>query len=329
MRLLLLLLPLALFAKEATVEQLFSVQTVKVQTQTTNHSKKNFGFIKADDARVYEVAPRFGGYVEKIFADKIYKYVRKGEPLAEVYSPEVYKAKEDYVNSYKYVKGRGTNGMLESARLKLELLDVNQKEIDAVVKHQSVSPMTTIYAPISGYIFKKNVSAGSAFNAKKVLYEIVNLDEVWVEAKIFEEDVAWIKSAKKFEVSFKSTPNTYQATSTLLYPKLDEKEATFTLRLRLKNKNAELFPGMYANIFSQDDAEEYLTLPANAVMRKDGKYYVFTVGEYEGEYDPLEVQVKLLNPNTYIITSGLKAGDAVVSNALFMMDSDAQINGLY
>jgi len=329
MRLLLLLLPLVLLAKDATVQQLFSVQTVKVKTQTTNHTKKNYGFVKIDDARVYEITPRFGGYVEKIFADKIYKYVRKGDALVTVYSPEVYKAKEDYINSYKYTKGRSTNGMLDSSKLKLKLLNVNKKEIREVLKNKKASPYTTLYSPVNGYIFKKNISDGSAFNEKTTLFEIVNLDEVWVEAKIFEDDVAWLKNADDFDISFKSTPKHFKATSTLLYPKLNEKEATLTLRLRLKNKDLKLFPGMYANIISKDKAQEYLTLPTNAVMIKDGKYYVFVVGEYEGEYDPLQVSVKVLNPHTYIITDGLKAGDEVVSNALFMMDSDAQINGLY
>jgi len=326
------LLPLALLAETSpkhTVEQLFSVQTVKVKEENTNHSKKNFGFVKADEARVHHIAPRFGGYVEKIYADKIYKYVKKGEPLVTLYSPEVYKAKEDYLNSYNYTKNKKNRGMLRSAKLKLSLLGVSEKEINELIKSKKVSQNTTIYAPVNGYIFKKNISAGSAFNAKAQLYEIVNLDEVWVEAKVYEDDLAWLKKADSFDVSFKSTPKTYKATSTLLYPKLDPKEATLTLRLRLKNTKQELFPGMYASVLSKDKAQSYLTLPADAVIRKDGKFYVFVVGEYEGEYEPIEVTVAILNPYTYIIKDGLSAGDEVVSNALFMMDSDAQINGLY
>ncbi|MDF1878098.1 efflux RND transporter periplasmic adaptor subunit [Sulfurimonas sp. SAG-AH-194-C20] len=323
------LLPLSLMAREATVEQLFSVQTVKVKQETTNHEKKNFGFVKADDARVHHIAPRFGGFVEKIYADKIYKYVRKGEPLVTVYSPEVYKAKEDYLNSYNYTKNKKQKGMLQSAKLKLELLGVNQKEIDELVKSKKVSFNTTIYAHTNGYIFKKTISHGSAFNAKAQLYEIVNLDEVWVETKVYEDDLAWLKNADSFDVSFKSSDKKYTASSTLLYPNLDPKEATLTLRLRLKNTNKELFPGMYASVISKDKTQEYLTLSADAVIRKDGKFYAFVVGEYEGEYDPLEISVKILNPHTYIITEGLNAGDEVVSNALFMLDSDAQINGLY
>ena len=322
-------LPLTLLAQKVTVEQLFSVQTVKVKQESLSHSKKNYGFVKADEARVHHISPRFGGFVEKIYADKIYKYVKKGERLVTVYSPEVYKAKEDYLNSYNYTKNRKNKGMLRSAKLKLELLGLSEKEIDAIIKNKKISQNTTIYAPLSGYIFKKSISDGSAFSAKTQLFEIINLDEVWVEAKVFEEDITWLKNANEFELHFKSTPRTYKATSTLLYPMLNEKEAALTLRLRVQNPNHTLKVGMYASVLSKDKKASYLTLPSDAVMRKDAKFYVFVVGEYEGEYEPIEVSVKPLNTHIYIITDGLNAGDEVVSNALFMMDSDAQINGLY
>jgi len=323
------LLPLTLLAQEATVEQLFSVQSVSVKKSSLSHEKKSYGYVKADEARVVDVTPRFGGYVVKLYANKVYKYVKKGDPLVRVYSPEVYKAKEDYINSYKYTKTRENKGMLRSAKLKLQLLGLSNQEIAATLKKKKMSENTTIYAPISGYIFKKNIKQGAAFNAKTALFEIVSLDEVWVEAKVFEEDIAWLKKADDFEVSFKSNNRTYKATSTLLYPNLDPKEATLTLRLRLKNTKGLLFPGMYANVSAKGQSETYLTLPQHAVLRKDGKYYVFIVGEFEGEYEPLEVHVKVLNSSTYIVTQGVSEGDEVVANALFMMDSDAQINGLY
>ncbi len=329
MRLLLLLLPLALFAQNATVKQLFNVQTTKVQSIQTSKSKKSYGYVKADEALTYSVSPRFSGYVVKLFADKTYKRVKKGEALVSLYSPEVYKAKEEYLNSYNYSKNRKNRGMLHSAKLKLELLGVSKNEINNVIKNKKVSQNTTIYSPVNGYIFSKNIMNGSAFSAKTKLFEIVNLDEVWVEAKIVEDDLEWIKETNRFDVNFKSTPKTYSAISTLLYPMLDDKEATLTLRLRLKNANNRLFPGMYASIISSTDKKEYLTLKRSAVIRKGGKYYAFIVGDFKGEYEPREIQTQTLDNDTYIVTDGLNAGDEVVDNALFMMDSDAQINGLY
>ena len=110
---------------------------------------------------------------------------------------------------------------------------------------------------------------------------------------------------------------------------LDEKEATLTLRLRLKNADNSLFPGMYASVISSAQTKEYLTLKRSAVIRKGGKYYAFVVGDFKGEYEPIEIQTRELNNDTYIVISGLREGDEVVDNALFMMDSDAQINSLY
>jgi len=326
---LLLLLPLALFAKDATIEQLFSVQTLKVQKVTTAHSKKNYGYVRVDEARVNDISPRFGGYVVKLYANKIYKKVKKGEALASVYSPEVFKAKDEYLNSYNYAKKHSNKGMLRSAKLKLELLGVSQSEIKKIISAGKVSLNTTIYSPIDGYIYVKNINKGSAFNAKSKLFEIVNLDEVWVEAKIFEDDRVWLSEAKKYDVHFKSTKNIYTTTNILLYPKLNQKEATMTLRLRLKNKNNFLFPGMYATINSKSQTNEYLTLPSTAVIRKNSKHYAFMVGEFKGEYEPIEISVEHLDNQTYIIKAGLNEGDEVVNNALFMMDSDAQINTLY
>ncbi len=326
---LLLTITLTLLAKEATVEQLFSIQTVKVKQIMTQHTKENYGYVKADDAKVFDIAPRFGGYVIKLYANKIYKYVKKGEPLVTLYSPEVYKAKEDYLNSYRYTKGKKNKGMLNSAKLKLQLLGISRTEIAQVLQKKKVSQNTTIYAPTNGYLFAKNITNGSAFNAKNKLFEIVNIDSIWVEAKVFEEDVSWLKNATSFDINVKSTSKTYKTTSTLLYPSVDPKEATLTLRLRVQNKERRLFPGMYANIIAKDKQKSYLSVPQTAVIRKGGKYYAFIVGEFEGEYEPVEVSVTPLNNEIYIINSGLSAGEEVVNNALFMMDSDAQINGLF
>ncbi len=325
----LVMLSVTLFSREATVEQLFSVQTVKVKKETIGQRIKNYGYVKTDQARVYDISPRFGGYVVKLYADKIYKKVTKGQALASVYSPEVFKAKDEYLNAYNYTKQRKSKGMLESARLKLELLGVSDKEIDEVIQKRKATPNTTIYAPASGYVFIKGVDKGTAFNTKQRIFQIVNLDEVWVEVKLFEEERARLSTTRKYELTFKGLSKVYKTNKKLLYPELDPKVATLTLRLRLKNASHKLFPGMYATVISLKDEKTQLTLPTTAVIRKNGTHYVFMVGDYEGEYEPIEVQVKPINANTYTIVSGLNEGDEVVNNALFMMDSDAQINGLY
>ncbi len=328
-KLLLIVMPLVLSAADTTVEQLFNVQTVKVARQTSSVSKKNYGYVKADESRIYDISPRFGGYVTKLYADTIYKRVKKGDPLVNIYSPEVFKAKEEYLNTLRYAQKRDKKTMLKSSRLKLELLGVSFTEIKAIMLNGKASANTTIYAPRDGYVFVKNIENGAAFNAKEQLFQIINLDEVWIEAKLFEEQLLTLDEVEKYTLSFKGVKEQYTTSKAYLYPDLNPKEATATLRLQVKNRDNRLLPGMYTSIVSLSQTQNYLTLPSTAVIRKNGTYYVFVVGEYEGEYEPIEISVSVLDAKTYIITEGLSEGDEVVNNALFMMDSDAQVNGLY
>ncbi len=326
MRFLLLIMTLILtsvHAREATVQQLFNVVTVKVEQNNHAKSMNSFGFVKVDESRVYDVSPRFGGFVEILYADKIYKKVSKGETLAKVYSPEVLKAKDEYATSLLYSKNKA---MVESAMTKLHLLKVPKNEINAKLKNRD---FTTIISPTNGYIFKKNLNNNSAFSAKQVLFEIVNLDTVWVEVNIHQNQLRLLKGVDTFILKTPSQEKTFTATNSGIYPNLDTSQESFTLRLEVKNPNLELKPGMYMSVSINQKKATYLTLPSTAVIRKNGVFYVFVVGEYEGEYEPLQIEVEVLNPDTYIVKNGLIQGDEVVNNALFMMDSDAQVNGLY
>jgi len=317
------------FAKQVTVEQLFSVQTVKVKKVDVAKKIKSYGFVAIDESRVYDVTPRFGGFVEKLYVNSTYDMVRKGDKLVKVYSPKVLKAKDDYLNTIKYTKSRPNKTMLKSSKEKLSLLNILPKEINNISNNRKASSFTTIVSPIDGYVFKKSINNFSAFNEKKLLFRIVNLDKIWVEVKIRQDQLNDLKNIKKFIVTTATYPKEFQAKKIKLYPELNPKEESFTLRLEIENSKHLLKPGMYATIKMHSAIQSYLTLPTTAVIRKNGKFYVFVVGEYEGEYEPLEVNVEVLNPNTYIIKGGLENGNEVVNNALFMMDSDAQINGLY
>ncbi len=329
MKYLVLLLPLLLLSREATVEQLFNVQTVKVKRIITAKTQKNYGYVIADESRIYDVVARFGGYIEQLKANTLYKKVKKGELLVTVYSPEVYTAKQDYINALKFDKKRTNKAMVNSAKAKLTLLNVSHSEIKKLHVDSKASHLTHIYAPISGYLFEKNINLGSSFTNKTKLFSIVNLDEVWVEVKLHQKELLNLEEPQTFKIHVKGIYGDFNATKGILYPSIDVKETTATLRLHVKNPEYKLHVGMYAIIIARAQEQSYLTLPITAVIRKNGMFYAFVLGEYEGEYEPVEIHVKKLNQKKYIILEGLEEGDEVVNNALFMMDSDAQINGLY
>ena len=332
--LLLLLLPVFLQAEvqkahTPTIEQLFNVKTIKVKTMTTAKEQINYGYIVAEDSRKVDIHAWFSGYVTKLFADTLYKKVEKGDALAEVYSPEVYKAKQDYLHSLEFDKKRASPQMIQSAQTKLRLLGVSNTEIKHINSTRKVDEFTTLYAAQSGWIFEKNINQGASFSTKKKLFQIVNLEKVWIEVKLYQDEIEKLSLLEHFTVKPKGIHKTYTAKKSLLYPKLNPKEATATLRLLLDNDEALLKPGMYAKVYASADAKSRLVIPRTAAIRKNGIWYAFLATEFKGEYEPIVIKIKPLDSQHYEIIQGLKEGDTLVNNALFMMDSDAQINGVY
>jgi len=311
------------------IEQLFNVRTVKVKALTAAKEQVNYGYIVVEDSRRVDVVSWYTGYVEKLYANTLYKKVEKGEALVKVYSPEVYKAKQDYLNSLKFNAQRSSPGMLKGAKEKLRLLNISEKEIDQIKRSRSVDEYTTIYAPISGWIFTKKLNEGSSFKKQEKLFEIVNLDKVWLEAKLFQNELRKLNSLDNFTVKVKGISGEFKAKKTLLYPMLDPKEATATLRLLINNENELLKPGMYAKVHSSAVTKSRLVIPRTAALRKDGKWYAFLATDFKGEYEPVEIDIEPLDNIYYSVKKGLSEEDNVVNNALFMMDSDAQINSIY
>ncbi|WP_161937665.1 efflux RND transporter periplasmic adaptor subunit [Sulfurovum riftiae] len=311
------------------IEQLFNVRTVKVKRLKAAKEQVNYGYIVVEDSRRVDVVAWYEGYVEELYADSLYKKVQKGEALAKVYSPEVYKAKQDYLNSIKFNAQRSAPGMLRGAKEKLRLLNISQKEIEQIRSTEKVDEYTTIYAPISGWIFTKKLNQGSSFKKQQMLFEIVNLEKVWLEAKLFQNELKDLGKLQDFTLRVKGIPGTFKAKKTLLYPKLDPKEATATLRLIVENSDELLKPGMYAKVHASSTAKTQLVIPRTAALRKDGRWYAFLATDFKGEYEPVKIELEPLDNQYFIVKKGLSEGESVVNNALFMMDSDAQINSIY
>jgi len=312
-----------------TVKQLFNVRTTKVIREKISQKQTNYGFIVAAQPLMVDVVAWYSGFVKELYVNKLYEHVKAGQILAKVYSPEVYKAKQDYLNAIKYNSQRPSAAMVKSSKIKLELLNVCTEEIADIAKTRSVDKLTAIFAPADGWIFEKNINEGSSFNSKKKLFQIVDLSTVWMEAKLYQDELAKLDRLDKFIVRLKGFKQTFKAKKELLYPILNPKEATATLRLRIDNPDGILKPGMYATLSASATAKSHLLVPHTAIIRKEGKWYAFLSTDFKGEYEPVSVDVIPLNTRYFEVRSGLNEGESVVDNALFMMDSDAQINSIY
>ncbi|MFK5975420.1 MAG: efflux RND transporter periplasmic adaptor subunit [Sulfurovum sp.] len=327
---LILIIPLLLNAQKAEIiKQLFSIKTVVIDSMSGSKKHTNYGYIKADESRIVDIYARFSGFVTLLYADNIYKEVKKGEALAQIYSPEVYRAKEDYVHSLAFDSRQKSSQMVYSAKRKLALLGVSLQEIKKLTKSRKASEFTTIYAPQSGFIFEKNINQGGSFDKRKKLFQIINLEKVWIEAKIFQNELEYIDRLEIFDISVAGVKHNYRATKSILYPYIKPKETTATLRLLVDNSDYKLKIGMYVKVLSSTQAKSSLVIPITATIRKDKKWYAFLATAFEGEYEPIEIEIEPLDNRYYRVIKGLQKGDTVVNNALFMMDSDAQINGIY
>ncbi len=312
-----------------TIKQLFNVSTTYVKEKMITQAQVNYGYIVAEDARMIDVTSWFSGYVEKIFVDTLYQKVKKGQALASIYSPEVYKAKQDYLNALKFNAKHPSTNMLASAKVKLQLLNIPAHEIKEIRITKKVKKLTTLYAPTDGWIFEKNINRGSYINNKQRLYKIVDLSQVWMEAKLFQNELEKINTLTHFNVHVQGIDTEYPAQKILLYPMLDPKEATATLRLAIDNFNEKLKPGMYAKLYSSSPKTKKLVIPRTAAIRKSGRWYAFLATAFKGEYEPVEIKVQALDNKYFEVLDGLSHGEEIVNNALFMMDSDAQINSIY
>lgn len=323
-----MILLIAIGLQAAPIVQQFNVTTVKVKrSDSTMVMGKNFGYLRADEGKESIVSLRFGGYVEKLRATETYQHISKGEVLAEVYSPEVLQAKEEYLSALKYNAIRSSSGMVESTKERLVYLNIPMSEITAIEKTGKVRTTTTVRSPDGGYIFEKKLNKGSAFTAMQPLFRIVKLNSIWLEMKFPPEQLESLQKVTSYKIQISGFERPYYAKRGKIYPNTNPSESTLTMRLNLPNSGGKLFPGLYATIYPMMQSASVLVVPRNAVIRKKGKWFCFKKGEYEGEYEPTQVSVVQAQNDRYEIKSGLKEGDEVVANALFLMDSDAQING--
>jgi Cu(I)/Ag(I) efflux system membrane fusion protein len=313
----------------ATVKQLFNVRTVKVTLRQNVQHMVNYGYIAADESLQSVITPFYSGYVKTLFVKERFTRVKKGDRLAAIYSPEVYRAKQEYLNALKYNDRQPSAAMLKSARQKLLLLGVEPGEIDRLRTKRRIDPLTILYADRDGWIMEQNTLEGAYVSAKMPLFKILDLHHVWMEAKLYQEQLEKLGNMEHFEVTVKGSQKKFEAKKMLLHPLLDPKESTATLRLRIKNPRKFLKVGMYATLHSYGRSEKHLSLPRTAVIRKGGKWYVFLATAFKGEYEPVEVKIKPIDDDYVAILEGLREGERVVNNALFMMDSDAQINSIY
>jgi Cu(I)/Ag(I) efflux system membrane fusion protein len=322
MKNLLLILTLITFIEATTVEQLFNVKTIKVTSKSIEKSRTYNGYVQISDDKIYTISLTQDGFIKGLTAANIYDKITKGKKLFDIYSPEVYKAQIELLSAKRF-----SRSLAKQMETKLELYDVSKRNIKMIKRNNKASKYLPFYSPYSGVVIEKSVTEGSAVKKGMEVYKLADLSSVWVLAKAYEADRAYIHKGSRVKVTLNGDKQVHDAVVDFIYPIVDKVNKTIDFRITLPNKDGKIQPNSYATIKSISAKTINLVLPATAVVTKGHKHLVFIPGEYEGEYKTKEVEAKRVSSTEFQIVSGLKEGDVVVNNSLFLIDSDVLING--
>lgn len=315
--------------------QTFGITFGSAEVRPLTRSVRAVGVVEFDETRMAYVAPKFGGWAETLHVDFTGQPVAAGEPLLDVYAPELVTAQEELLLAARMVEdvgdseleevGAGARDLFASARRRLEYWDISPAQIDRLLETGEVRKSLTLLAPATGIVMEKRVTEGQAFQPGTTLYVIAGLSEVWVTAEIFESDVAWVREGMRVDVGVAALPDrTFEGRIGYVYPTLEDRTRSMRARVVLSNPGGALKPGMYATVGMSADLGEMLTVPASAVLHTGERAVVF-VDMGGGELMPHEVRVGARGGDFVQVLSGVQPGARVVTSAQFLLDSESNL----
>ena len=317
--------------------QNMGVRTEAVSRQDLARTIRTIGLVTYDEPRQYSVNSKIDGWIERLFVNQEGQQVKKGQPLLELYSPELVAAQQEYLLAVQNSKKLGQSPfpeiaesakrLLDASRTRLKYWDISGKQIDALEQTGQVRKTLTLYSPQSGVVTMKKVIEGMRVMAGEELIQISDLSKVWVNADIYEYELPWVKVGQmaRVELPF-GQDKLLEGKITYIYPYLQNETRTVKARIEFANPGLELKPEMYANVLIETEpVANALAIPENAVL-KSGKDQTVFVALGEGKFDPRKVKTGVTNDQGMVqILSGLKDGDLVVTSAQFMLDSESKL----
>jgi Cu(I)/Ag(I) efflux system membrane fusion protein len=328
------------------------IKTVPIEYRPMARQTKTVGYVAFDEARLSKIVSRVDGYVEKLFVNKTFDVVHEGEPLAEIYSPELFSTAKELVLA---TRDAGTANLAAAARSRLLLLGVSQAEIDEIAKSGTASPRLVIRSPQTGYVVDKKIVKGASVDAKMTLFEVADLSTVWVEADVYEKDIPFLQVGQKVDATVEAYPNrTFHGRIAVVYPELDSSTRANRVRVELDNAQHELRPGMFATVqintplesiepfkslvkktgrvaFGGPSGEharprhEFLCVPERAVVDTGSKKIVYVERE-PGLFEGVAVELGPRQDEYYPVVKGLNAGDKVAAAGSFLIDAETRLN---
>jgi len=317
--------------------QNMGVRLGRVKRKPLSKYIRAFGNITYDERRIYTVNTKFNGWIEKLYVNFIGETVKKGQPLFEIYSPELVTAQEEYLlalqqnrdlkdSSYARIR-EGAQRLLKASHTRLRYWDLSEKQIKKIENTGNVQKTLTIYSPTRGVVIKKNAFQGHYVKAGQHQYEIADLSKVWVDVDIYEYEFPWVRKGMPAKMELSYIPGeVFNGNVLFVYPFLTAKTRTARLRLEFPNADYQLMPDMYANVTLESAiVGDSLVIPQEAVIDSGVRKIVF-VALGKGKFQPREVKLGVEgNDNEFQVLEGLQENEEIVISAQFMLDSESRL----
>lgn len=307
------------------VAQNLGIRLGKVEKRTVTHLFNAVGSVTFDERLLEVVQARVSGNVTRLYVKAPLERVRRGQPLAELLSPEWLAAQQDYL-ALLDVQSASAQAIRDAARQRLVVLGVPEATIRAIEKDRKTNPTTTVFAPIDGVVTELAVREGSAFAAGDSLVRINGLSTAWVNAQIPESQVSLVTMGSSVEAHAIAWPDTtFKGRVIALLPQVDPQTRTLTVRLAVENPGYQLSPGMFVSLsFTGTATQPQLVVPSEAVITT-GERSVVIVARGDSAFDVAEVKVGMERNGTSTVLSGLTEGQSIVLSGQFLIDSEASL----
>ena len=315
--------------------QKLGVRVEPAQLRSLDRLVRASGRIEPDERRISMISPKFEGYVERLFVNVTGQAVAKGQPLFEVYSPELVSVQREYaiaVQGAVSLKGAdspaqlGMGRLVESSLQRLKNWDISEEQIKALMASGETKRTMTFRSPVSGIVTEKKAVQGMRFMPGEALYQVSDLSTVWVIADVFEQDLGLVRNGATANISISAFPEKkFAGAVTYVYPTLKAETRTVPVRIELANPGLLIKPGMFAQVELQVAAKaKGVSVPVSAVI-DSGTRQIVLVQIKEGRFEPREVKTGARS-DTYIeILSGVKEGEQVVVAANFLIDAESNL----
>jgi Cu(I)/Ag(I) efflux system membrane fusion protein len=301
---------------------MLGVRTEFAAERSMTRSIRAVGTIAINERQMAVVAPRFEGWIEKLLVNATGQPVRRGQPLFEVYSPELALAEQEYV-----LARQAGPSIADATLTRLRNFGLPSEEIARLKRSGVVGKTLTLGAPIDGVVLDKTAVEGMHFASGDVLYRIADLSTVWLLADVFEQDLAAVRPGEETKISLAAYPEkAFEGKVTFVYPTVAPMTRTAKVRIEIPNPDDLLKPDMYANveIAAPVVAVPVVAVPDSAVL-DSGTRRVVLVDRGEGRYEPRPVTVGRRADGYAEIRDGLKANERVVVGANFLIDAESNL----